>query len=118
MMRSATDFLPPVISTLMNFDTSWLAYFGSGRISRLGISLRRGISVSVLSVELSGLGPLGTVLRAALFAILHPRGVEAAAHHVVTHPRQVLHAAAADQHDRVLLQVVAFTADVTDHLET
>ena len=42
-MRSATDFLPWLISTLTNFATSLLAYFGSGRISRLGISLRRGI---------------------------------------------------------------------------
>src|SRR5688572_23995880 len=46
MMRSATDFLPPVMRTLMNFETSWLAYFGSGSTSRLGISLRRGIFLS------------------------------------------------------------------------
>src|SRR5438477_307369 len=42
-MRSATDFLPRDISTLMNFATSVFTYFGSGRISRLGISLRRGM---------------------------------------------------------------------------
>src|SRR5438128_3174046 len=42
-MLSATDFLPSAISTLTNFATSLLEYFGSGRISRLGISLRRGI---------------------------------------------------------------------------
>src|ERR1700682_4857439 len=46
-MRSATDFFPWLISTLTNFATSPLEYFGSGRISRLGISLRRGINYSV-----------------------------------------------------------------------
>src|SRR4249919_2936642 len=49
-MRSATDFLPAVISTLTNFATSLLPYFGSGRISRLGISLRRGIASSNLCI--------------------------------------------------------------------
>src|SRR5574342_502460 len=42
-MRSATAFLPRVISTLTNFASSTLANFGSGRISRLGTSLRRGM---------------------------------------------------------------------------
>src|SRR5439155_15780121 len=46
-MRSATDFLPRLMSTLTNLATSPLEYFGSGRISRLGISLRRGIGSSV-----------------------------------------------------------------------
>jgi hypothetical protein len=44
MMRSATDFLPLVINTLMNFATSPFEYFGSGRISRLVISLRLGFA--------------------------------------------------------------------------
>src|SRR6185437_5828911 len=39
-------------------------------------------------------------------------GVERAADHFVPEARQVLDAAAADQHDRVLLQVVAFARDV------
>src|SRR6478752_5542719 len=43
MIRSATDFLPRVISTFMNLATSSLLNFGSGRISRLGTSLRRGM---------------------------------------------------------------------------
>src|SRR3990172_6596766 len=49
MMRSATDFLPRVINTLMNLATSWLPYFGSGSTWRFAISLRRGILTSVLS---------------------------------------------------------------------
>src|SRR5262245_57247060 len=98
-MCSATDFLPRVMSTLTNFATSALPYFGSGRISRLGTSLRRGIVES-----LRGLGLLGAVLGAALLAVLHPLGVQAAAHDVVAHAGQVLHATSAVQHHRVFLQ--------------
>src|SRR5437899_10967855 len=100
MIRSATDFLPRLISTLTNLATSELPNFGSGRTSRLGTSLRRGIVIS-----LCGLGLLRAVLGAGLLAVLHTGGVEAAAHHVVAHARQVLHPAAADQNHRVLLQV-------------
>jgi len=39
------------------------------------------------------------------------------AHDVVANTRQVLHAAAAHEHDAVLLQVVAFAADVGNDLE-
>src|SRR5215470_13145151 len=111
-MCSATDFLPRVMSTLTNFATSELPYFGSGRISRLGTSLRRGILDS-----LRGLRLLGAVLRAALLAILDPLRVEAAAYDVVAHAGKVFHAASADQHHRVLLQVMALAADVDDDLE-
>src|SRR3989304_1089308 len=64
-----------------------------------------------------GLGLLGAVLRPGLFAVLDALGIQAAAHDVVTHARQILHTAAANQDHRVLLQVVAFAADVADHLE-
>src|SRR5512142_2260156 len=117
-MRSATDFLPAVISTLTNFATSLEPNFGSGRISRLGTSLRRGIASSdQLCGRSGGLRLLRAVLRSRLLAVLDAGGVEAAAHHVIAHARQVLHAAAADQHHRVLLQIVALAADVADHLE-
>src|SRR5512137_2647273 len=65
----------------------------------------------------SGLRALRAVLRTALLAVLDALRVEGAAHDVVAHARQVLHAAAADQHHRVLLQVVALAADVRDDLE-
>src|SRR3954468_15060665 len=113
MIRSATDFLPRVISTFTNLAMSTLLNFGSGRISRLGTSLRRGMAF----YPLSRLRRLGAVLGATLLAILHALGIERAAHDVVAHPRQVFHPAAADQHHRVLLQVVAFAADVADDLE-
>src|SRR3954462_12987309 len=68
---------------------------------------------------LSGLlRALGAVLGPGLLAILDALQVKRTAHDVVTHTRQVLHAAAAHEHHRVLLQVVAFTADVRDDLET
>src|SRR5260221_1035308 len=116
-MLSATDFLPRVISTLTNFARSTLANFGSGRISRLGTSLRRGMRVLWSWFSLSRLRQLRAVLRAPLLAVLHALRVERTAHDVVAHARQILHPAAADQHHRVLLQVVTFAADVADHLE-
>src|SRR5678815_2856162 len=114
MMRSATDFLPRVISTLTNFASSTLLNFGSGRISRLGTSLRRGMN---LLFALCRFGRLGAVFRTGLLAVLHALGVERAAHDVVAHAGQVLHATAPDQHHRVLLQVMALAADVADHFE-
>src|SRR5574337_1945020 len=64
------------------------------------------------------LGPLGTVLGARLLAILDALQVERAAHDVIAHTRQILDPAAAHQHHAVLLQVVAFAADVRNDLET
>src|SRR5690606_27138081 len=63
------------------------------------------------------LGALGAVLGPCLLAVLDPLEVERAAHDVVAHARQVLDPAAANQHDRVFLQVVAFTTDIADDLE-
>src|SRR5215472_7472124 len=60
----------------------------------------------------AGLGALGTVFRTALLAILHTGGVERATNDVVTHTREILHAAAAHEHDGVFLQVVADARDV------
>src|SRR6266849_5155090 len=113
-MCSATDFLPRVMRTLTNFATSALPYFGSGRISRLGTSLRRGMETFRSS---GGLGFLRAVLGSALLAVLDALGIERAAHDVVAHAGQVFHPASPDQHHGVLLQVVAFPADVADHLE-
>src|SRR5690606_27334980 len=63
-------------------------------------------------------GALGTVLGARLLAIFHALQVERAAHDVVTHTWQILYTAAAHEHNRVLLQVVAFAADVGNDFET
>ena len=45
------------------------------------------------------------------------RGVQRAAHDVVAHAREILHAPAADEHDRVLLEVVPFARDVAGDLD-
>src|SRR5260221_13600775 len=113
-MCSATDFFPRVMRTLTNLATSALPYFGSGRISRLGTSLRRGMGIFRNSGRF---GFLRAVLGPALFTVLDALGVEAAAHDVVAHPREALHPASTDQHHRVLLQIVPFPADVADDLE-
>src|SRR3954466_8960378 len=63
------------------------------------------------------LGPLGAVLRPPLLATLNANGVQRAAHHVVADTRQVLHTAAANQHQRVLLQVVPDAGDIGRHFD-
>src|SRR5574343_397624 len=140
-MRSATDFLPLCIMALMNLETSTLPNFGSGRISRLGTSRRRGILTSIdhSSVEKPELGypipalltaktrpltqatqragslrTLGTVLRTGLLTILDTLGIQRAANGVIAHTRQILDTTTTDQDNRVFLQVVAFTADIGD----
>ena len=50
-----------------------------------------------------------------LLALADAGTVERAAHRVVAHAGQILDAAAADEHHRVLLQVVAFATDVAGH---
>src|SRR5690349_173892 len=111
MMRSAVDFLPRIIMMLTNFATSRLPYFGSGNTSRFAAPAR------LIALGRPALGGLGAVLRAALLAAGHARGVERAADDVIADARQVLHSAAADHDDRVLLQVVADPRDIRGHLE-
>src|SRR5438477_207337 len=55
---------------------------------------------------------LHAILRPALLAALDAEAVERPADDMVTHARQVTHTATADEHDRVLLEVVALAADV------
>ena len=53
-------------------------------------------------------GRLAPYLERGLLAILDTLRVEHAAQHVIAHAGQIAHTTAADQHHRVLLQVVAF----------
>src|SRR4029077_18651858 len=108
MMRSAADLLPFFMTTFMNLASISLLYFGSGRMVRTGAWARRDIDSYPLLLR-----ALGAVLGATLLALADAGTVERAAHRVIAHTREVLDAAAADQHHRVLLQVVAFAADVT-----
>src|SRR5919202_2121577 len=100
-MRSATDFLPSSITRLMTCWTSLERWTGSGSIGRMAAAARRGTLLG-----------LHAVLRAGLPAVRDAGGVERPADDLVAHARQVLDAAAADEHDGVLLQVVALAGDV------
>src|SRR5688500_17920965 len=95
----------------MNLLTSVLLYSGSAASSRFGISRRLGIFQFLL------LRSLRAVLRTALLPPRHADGVERPTDHVIPHARQVLHTAAADQHQRVLLEVVADDGDVGRDLD-
>src|SRR6266571_643810 len=55
---------------------------------------------------------LRSVLRSALHPPLNADRVERAAHDVITDARQVLHAAAPNEHQRVFLQVVAHAGNI------
>src|SRR5918993_1813257 len=77
-------------------------------IGRLGAGPLRGISALLL---------LRAVTAAGLLAVLHALGVERAADDLVADTGKVLHPAAAHEHDRVLLEVVADTRDVSGDLD-
>src|SRR6266446_4994759 len=107
-MRSATDFLPSYIRQFMNLVTTGSPNFASGRTSRLTAARRRDMARPSPSL----LRPLGAVFGPALAAVLDALGVERTADDVIAHAGQILDAAAADEHDRVLLQIVALAGDV------
>src|SRR5215212_3967270 len=143
-MVSATDFFPSYMMEFMNFVTTTSPNFGSGMISRFSALWRRDMRDSdfpVSSSPASGRGsrwnlaadprvkpaddapraslrPLRAVLRTTLLAILHALRVEDTAEDVVANAREVLHAAAADHHHGMLLEIVALARDVADHLES
>src|SRR3712207_8750174 len=66
---------------------------------------------------MSALLLLRAVPAASLLAVADTLGVERAADDLVAHAGEVLHAAAAHEHHRVLLQVVADARDVRGHLD-
>jgi hypothetical protein len=55
---------------------------------------------------------LGTVLRTALVAVGNTGSIKCTANNVVTYTGEILHTTTANEHDRVLLQVVTLTGDV------
>src|SRR4029453_4408641 len=101
-MRSAVERFPAVITRLISWVTRRELYTGSGSSGRPGISARRGTLRP----------PLRAVLGTALLAVGDARRVERGPDHLVAEAREVLDAAAADQHDGVLLEVVALAGDV------
>src|SRR5258705_13988216 len=107
-MRSAVDFLPSSMTVLITCWTRREGWTGSGSICRIWAAARRGIADLLL---------LHAVLRTGLLAVADAGGVERPAHDLVAHARQILDAATADEHDRVLLQVVPLAGDVGRDLD-
>src|SRR3954471_5369627 len=77
-------------------------------IGRFGAGPLRGMSALLL---------LGAVAAPRLLAVLDALGVERAADDLVADTGEVLHPAAADEHDRVLLEVVTDARDVRRDLD-
>src|SRR5664279_1987511 len=106
-MRSARVRFPRLSTRFTTWVTSTEWYTGSGINSRRTAGPLRGTSGLLL----------GAVAATGLIALTHAGCVECSADHLVPNARQVLHTAAADQHDRVLLEVVAFAGDVGGDLQ-
>src|SRR5690606_7500199 len=83
--------------------------------NRIGDPVRPRVS-PLAGVDSWLLRPLGSVLGTPLPAIGHTARIQGAANDVVTHARQVLHASTANEHDRVLLEVVTLARDVRGDL--
>src|ERR687885_2599875 len=107
-MASATERLPSTSTLLTSWVTSGDWYTGSATSGRRGAGPLRGMSALLL---------LRAVPAASLLAVADTLGVERAADDLVAHAGEVLHATAAHEHHRVLLQVVADTRDVGGHLD-
>src|SRR5580658_6244718 len=106
-MRSASDRLPLLSTLFTSAVTSGEPYTGSVTSCRLVAGPLRGMSALLL---------LRAVTAACLLAVAHALGVQGAADDLVAHPGEVADATAADQHDGVLLQVVAHAGDVGRNL--
>jgi len=65
---------------------------------------------------LTRLGSLCTILGASLLAVCNTLSIQSTANDVVTYTGKVLYTAAANQNNRVLLQIVADTGDVSGYL--
>src|SRR3954453_3957629 len=105
---SATERLPSTSTLFTSWVTSGDWNTGSARSGRRGAGPLRGMSALLL---------LRAVPAASLLAVADALGVQRAADDLVTHTREVLHTAAAHEHHRVLLQVVADARDVRRHLD-
>src|SRR3712207_5411922 len=107
-MASATERLPSTSTLFTSWVTNGDWYTGSATSGRRGAGPLRGMSALLL---------LRAVPAASLLAVADTLGVERAADDLVTDTGQVLHPAAAHEHHRVLLQVVADARDVGGHLD-
>src|SRR6187402_1720388 len=88
--------------------TSGELYTGSATSGRRGAGPLRGMSALLL---------LRAVTAAGLLAVADALGVQRTTDDLVPDAGEVLHPAATDEHDRVLLKVVTDTWDVGRHLD-
>src|SRR6201995_267827 len=102
-MRSASERLPSLSTLLASAVTSGEPYTGSVTSCRFVAGPLRGISALLL---------LRAVAAGSLLAVADALGVKRTADDLVADARQGTNTAAADEHDRVLLQVVAHARDV------
>src|ERR1700722_12608757 len=137
-MPWAVDFLPPHIMEFTNLVTSVDPYTGSGATSRfamcpfLGINPQNSRAFALFAISAAtallqnpeerslflrcaALGALCAVFRPALRAGSHAHRIQSSPDHVITHSGKILNAAPADEHNRVLLQVVADAGNVSGH---
>src|SRR3954467_15921679 len=108
-MRSASWRLPPTRILFTSWVTSGELYTGSATTGWRGAGPLRGMSALLL---------LRAVTAAGLLAVADTLGVQRTTDDLVSDARQVLHTAATDEHDGVLLKVVTDTGDVGRHLDT
>src|ERR1700733_12227989 len=107
-MRSASDRLPSLRTLLASAVTSGEPYTGSVTSCRFAAGPLRGISALLL---------LRAVAAAGLLAVADALGVQRTADDLVANARQVTDTAAANEHDRVLLQVVPHARDIGGDLD-
>src|ERR1700728_1041656 len=107
-MRSASERLPSLRTLFASAVTRGEPYTGSVTSCRFAAGPLRGISALLL---------LRAVPAASLLAVADALGVQRTADDLVADTGQVTHATAADQHDRVLLQVVPHARDVGGDLD-
>src|ERR671915_1628471 len=104
----AIDRLPSRRTLLTSAVTSGELYTGSAISGRLPAGPFRGMSALLL---------LRAVAAARLLTVPDALRVERAPDDLVANAREVLHPAAAHEHDRVLLQVVADARDIGRDLD-
>src|SRR5262249_302986 len=88
-----------------------------GVVQRIGLNFSDNGSSSAWHTLTLRLRPLGPVLRTSLLALRYTGGIERATDNVVADTGEILDTASANQHDRVLLQIVPDTGDVRGHFD-
>src|SRR5688572_4674163 len=107
-MLSASWRLPRSRILFTNWVTSGELYTGSAASGRRGAGPLRGMSALLLN-------QLRAVAAARLLAVTDTLRVKRTTNDLVTNAGQVLHTTATNEHDRVLLEVVAHARDVRGH---